>query len=411
MASVNTAFIVISIILFFAFFCIIWWPGTRKRWALFATLIEFLALMSAMAAAPARDNPGGSWGMGVLSVLLMLAGIGVYGYYLYKKRKAKSLRIGGTKLDRFYVECVLADADDFTKPKNVERAKLIAQDCGVLIGSDGIEALYEKGRAHHALVTQQFHKEHREEYLNGLKKEEEARAAQLQRYSELIGRAKSAAILSDLQQLHLKAAQKAANEADYVWRRSQQSEHSWSILGGIADGIAGPAAGVAVALDAQRENAEIRRMNEIRGNLVMPVYAQKAQTNAAERRAAEYAATELKALQTKLFTEDDPAGMFEKLSFADTAVTVSDTGTCDVTTRISAPENFVIFDDVPARIDGTVLARICDGDRVIGEAKLVFPKGGVRGDENLEGICLYCGEPKKKYTVAFAPYHLWGAEA
>lgn len=44
--------------------------------------------------------------------------------------------IGATMLDRFFVECVLAEADDFTKPKNKQKAQLLAdkyttcENCG-----------------------------------------------------------------------------------------------------------------------------------------------------------------------------------------------------------------------------------------------------------------------------------------
>ena len=48
--------------------------------------------------------------------------------------------IGGTELDRFYIECVLARCTDFTLPKNKEKAILLAQKYGIAY-PDGIEAL------------------------------------------------------------------------------------------------------------------------------------------------------------------------------------------------------------------------------------------------------------------------------
>lgn len=38
-----------------------------------------------------------------------------------------SKSIGGTKLDRFYIECVLGDYNDFTIEKNIQKAQLLAE--------------------------------------------------------------------------------------------------------------------------------------------------------------------------------------------------------------------------------------------------------------------------------------------
>ena len=70
----------------------------------------------------------------------------------------------------------------------------------------------------------------------------------------------------------------------------------------------------------------------------------------------------------------------------------------------------IIFDDVEAIIDGTVIAKIYDGKTLVGTASLVLPKYGVKGETELKGMCLYCGTKGKTYTVEYAATNLWAME-
>ena len=40
-----------------------------------------------------------------------------------------------------------------------------------------------------------------------------------------------------------------------------EQEHDWAVMGGLANGLAGPGAGIATAVNAQIENAQIRARN------------------------------------------------------------------------------------------------------------------------------------------------------
>ena len=75
--------------------------------------------------------------------------------------------------------------------------------------------------------------------------------------------------------------------------------------------------------------------------------------------------------------------------------------------------DFTIFNNIKATVDGTILAEICDGGNVIGCAKLVLPVWGTRKDAiaYLEGMALFCGQPNKKYTVRLKAGNLWAMEA
>lgn len=124
---------------------------------------------------------------------LMLAFVIVWLVFGYKagERQKKAEVIGGTALDRFFVECVLAEANDFSKPKNVQRAKLLA-DKYKLKYPNGIEELYDRGLEGHKAVSQRFERNRLEE-----KRAEERKEFQrLNQYSDLTGKDKRITMLS-----------------------------------------------------------------------------------------------------------------------------------------------------------------------------------------------------------------------
>lgn len=111
---------------------------------------------------PARGMPNGSPGMvalgfvGIATVILMFA-FAIKKKVVAKKKAAQKQAgvIGATMLDRFFVECVLAEADDFSKPKNRQRAQLLADKYNLKY-PNGIEELYKQGLNGHKVVSQRF---------------------------------------------------------------------------------------------------------------------------------------------------------------------------------------------------------------------------------------------------------------
>ena len=74
--------------------------------------------------------------------------------------------------------------------------------------------------------------------------------------------------------------------------------------------------------------------------------------------------------------------------------------------------SYYIFEDVKATIDGTILGEIYDGSEKIGAANLVLPLDGIP-DTNMvaiKGMCLFCGQPGKHYSLKFDADNLWAME-
>lgn len=322
-----------------------------------------------------------------------------------EKAQKRAEAIGATKLDRFFVECVLAEADDFSKPKNVQRAQLLA-DKYYLKYPNGIEALYQQGLDGHKAVSQRFALSRLEEK----RAEERKQFQQLNQYAELTGKAKRIAMLSD-RAAQLRAEAKDQSQcADMLMRSGQQKEQDWAIWGGIANGIAGTGAGVSTAVDIQMQNMQIRAENEKRRQAALPEYMFMVNTAYGNRKNADRIMKEIEDLKLKLVSDESAAELMQMISFSNTDVLVSETGAAMVCTSATLDPNFKIFGDVPAIVDGTIIAKIYDGEQLCGTAQLVLPIYGLGKDIPLNGICTDCCKPGKNYTAKFTAKNLWAME-
>lgn len=361
---------------------------------------------------PARDMPNGSPSMvalgflGIAAVILM--------FVLDNKKNAAAKKeaaqkqaevIGATMLDRFFVECVLSEVHDFSKEKNKQRAQLLADKYNLKY-PNGIEELFEQGLNGHKVVSQRFVLNHLEEK----RAEERQEFERLNKYSDLTGKAKRIAMLTDRAAELRKEAKNQDQYANMLMRSGQQKERDWATWGGIADGIAGFGAGVSTAVDIQMQNMQIRAENEKRRQAALPGYMFMTNSAQGNRRNADEIMKEIENFKLKLVSDESAAELMKKISFSNTDVLVSETGAAMVCTSATLDPKFKIFDDVPAVVDGTIIAKIYDGDQLRGTAQLVLPMYGLGQNIPLNGICIDCCKPGKNYTAKFTAKNLWAME-
>lgn len=361
---------------------------------------------------PSRDMPNGAPGLvalGFVGLIVVVARFAISAAKNSTHRKELAQKsaevIGATPLDRFFVECVLAEADDFSKQKNVQRAQLLADKYGLKY-PDGIERLYQQGLTAHEAVSQRV-------VLNRLEKrraEERKEFDRLNKYSDLTGKAKTIAMLTDRAAELRNSAKNQEQYANMLMRSGQQKERDWATWGGIADGIAGFGAGVATAIDIQRQNMQIRAENEKRRQAALPAYMSITGSAQENRNHADAIMREIENFKLKLISEESPAALMEKITFSNTDVLVSETGAAMVCTCASLDPDFRIFDDVPAVVDGTIIAKIYDGDCLCATAQLVLPLYGLGQNIPLSGICMDGCTPGKNYTAKFTAKNLWAME-
>lgn len=359
-------------------------------------------------------------------VLIEVAAIVVYVYY-YKEavwqreitaineaeereeRKQKRLKeIGGTGLDRFYVECVLARCTDFSVPKNAEKARLFAQKYKQYPPCT-TEELFMEAREKHGTIGDALRKER----IAKLKEEEALAYRESMRYANYHGKEKMRIMLTH-------SIQALRRESDRIIDKAAgrsvtlEKESNWAAWGGFADGIAGPGAGLAMAMDVQQKNAQIRKRNSELLQTAMSYYAFVANDAAKLTRQADFEAEIRDSLDEKLLDDKtDPKDIFKQLKIYEEKITVSETGAFCVTAKVGLQnlDGPKIYGDVKARIDGTILARVYEDDKLVGTATLVLPKLGVWfAREPVIGICLGGSHPEKKQRIEFEAGNLWMIE-
>lgn len=259
--------------------------------------------------------------------------------------------------------------------------------------------------------------------LLDIKSQEQAVSDRIDRYASLHGVEKPATMLRDIGNSLVSSVQGMR----YV---STKKESDGAVMAGVASGIGGVIPAMMSFANTERINQEIRQHNELaRGinNITMHLVGE-ANTRAGKYR--EMAET----MSLKLVSDLPAEELFSMLTFQNTKIAVSQTGTIAISVEATADSGLTIFDHLPAFIDGYVNAEIYDGEKKIGTAKMIFPAlgsmfyyldekrardgflsiNGIKKDSQkpvkLEGICLFCGEPSHKYTVKFVPGDLWAME-
>lgn len=314
--------------------------------------------------------------------------------------------IGGTDLDRFYVECVLARCTDFSLPKNAEKAKLLAQKYRQYPPCT-TEELFLEAREKHGTIANDLQKER----LAKLREQENRAYRESIQYAGYQGKEKMRIMLTHSIQEHRRKIDQIVNKAASE-TPTLEKEHNWGVWGGIADGLAGPAAGVSTALNVQSQNAQIRERNNARLNATLGLYTLAVMDAGQIKREADYEQKVRDDLPEKLLDDKtDPKDIFKQMQIIDSNVEVSETGAFRVTASIHSRSTPKIFGDVSARIDGTILAHVYEDDRLVGTAKMVLPKLGITNKwEPIMGICLNGADLRKKQTVKFEAGNLWMIE-
>ena len=311
----------------------------------------------------------------------------------------------------FYEQCVANNVHSFESEKDKQRGILIAES--LALPKNDLKALFEEGR--------KIFEGQKQAKLTACNAEMRANESKLctalNEFAHYTEQGKKIAMLS---KEYNEAARRlrATNDAiSMTIAPPLEQEHDWAVMGGLANGLAGPGAGIATAVNAQIENAQIRARNsqilhetaDIRGKMLVAGSKQK---HALEAKCAELNAM-INETKTKLLGRDTPKQCFDALQFKDIMLSVSKTGTCFVHAKVGLKySEYYIFNDVKATIDGTIQAEIYNGNIKIGTANLVLPLDGVPDDNMIavKGICLFCGQLGNHYSVKFNAENLWAME-
>lgn len=307
--------------------------------------------------------------------------------------------------EQFYLECVKNGIEDFSSQKNRQRGQLLAEKYK-LPKDKTLEELYKEGLERNNKTNEKL----KQDQLAELRQNEQQEFEQFNRYANLKGKDKRIAMLSDAAAALRAKAESQKRAAGYLMGAGVQKESSWATLGGAASGIAGPAAGVATAMDVQRKNAEIRQSNQAYLNGALPGImglSSRAEENIDRANRID---REIENFKLKLMSNDSAYDLMKSITFDGTKISVSETGAVTVSTKATLAPDFKIFGDVPAVVDGTIYAGIYDDGRCCATVNLVLPLYGIGQNVRLKGMSLDGGEPGKEYSVKFSATNLCALE-
>ena len=321
-----------------------------------------------------------------------------------------------------YEACVDNGTFSLETEKDRRRAEIAAKELGIE-ATENLDEMFETGKGlsnKNPVKAAQLEKQRKENEerarLAKLREEEKEEYDKLTKYAGLEGNEKTIRMLSEEVEQLRKSQKAMTNMASDAASLLLERERDWAVAGGIASGLAGGAAGVAAALDAQAENAGIRARNAETMNMIAQAQAHLYTSGAIDRNAAKLQAQE-KALEKerfKLYQKLPAEALDTHLSISDTSVSISDTGAFRVSANVEMTDSLIIFDNVPARIDGTLLCVLNQYGADIAEAQMVLPLYGLKPGQkekiSLKGICLNGANAKLPYTVKFKTDELYAIE-
>lgn len=379
-----------------------------KKVAIIAIVYSVIFLGVGIVCAASGYDIGGAMLVGLLTAL----GIAFVHYLigLPKRNKKKDIE----KNILFYNICIARGVQSFDSPKDIKRMEMIADELGCYDIED-YGAYFEKGKQLKQELRAKKEEQERQELLDKKRKKEEKEYEKLTRYADCTGNQKTIQILTGQLEKANTELDQLSNFGSNMSSALIQKEKDWATLGGIASGLAGGAAGVATAIKVQEENAQIRERNNQTRQAIIQTEAMINQSGVKDtlRDKVGDLMQELYSEKNKLVADIPGQKLLDYLEIKHN-VQISETGAFYVSAYINMAAPVIIFDDLPARIDGTLVAIVSQNGKTIGEVKMVLPFRGIRPGKPMEkpvkGICLGGAAQGTTCTVSFNGQNLYAIE-
>lgn len=221
----------------------------------------------------------------------------------------------------------------------------------------------------------------------------------------------------------LKDGEEAMKQLAMIYTGAQKKESDWAILGGAANGIAGPAASAAVIWDTMKKNGEIAKYNEgmrkasmdvLSGTISVAGNRIKAEE---ERENIKIGREEAKGKIT--LSKPDSNEIWNNIHISQKySVKRYDSGVLHVSISLGFLRSFAL--NVPQGVhmvvDGTIRANVTMDGIDIGTVVFPLPLYGIPCEADakvtLDGMCGWSTEFSGKYSLRFAnTQNLWIMEA
>lgn len=217
-----------------------------------------------------------------------------------------------------------------------------------------------------------------------------------------------------------KKGQEAIKELGIMLSTSvkQEKKKDWALLGGIAEGIAGPGAGIAVAGNAIAENIAIEQRNALArqaaNQTIQSIYsgASNLYTDIFELEKEESLMLEhLQDAKTKVVMEQYTTDkIFNSLTITSSVEKLASGNGLKLTVTVKNNFKADVPADVQVAVDGTLSATIRFEDVLLDTVCVYLPLFGVSDHETLTMYTDFYVEAEGAYSVEIEPNNLWIVE-
>ena len=342
----------------------------------------------------------------------------------------------------FVKACIDSGIKTLDTSAHKEKAKLIAKQKGINDYED-IDSLQQM-IDDYLTMEQKDKEERKKERIRALKASELYTKSKIEKYADLVGREKSIKYYEDEistcdATIAIRDdAIKSGKEIKTVYNALNASlepikpspEQDWAIAGGIASALGGPAAGLAVASDIQRKNAESRIdyeearksvdrertnntnvANHLANKILDNCIVSSEEYISAKRLRRKYIRLKEQCELLLVDNDIDSYQLMNALAPSVVSLQITESGSVHISVNVKG-DVYKIYEDVPAAIDGSIKAILWnEEDECCGVASLVLPVNGVNENTTLEAWFTETQNDNATYTIEFTKPNLWLIEA
>ena len=345
-------------------------------------------------------------------------------------------------LQDFYLKCKNEKLTNLASRSEIERVKLIADSMGVPMeyrSEEAIRSCFASSAEKELEEEKKKQEEAKKKHLSDLENER----LELVKYSQYFGRDKQIAFykdkLDEAKKIIDDSPIKFANDmkfvtglaADCLEPPKAPEKEDWALLGGLASGIGGPAAGMATAINAQRNNArneaqhkrdmanyhkqksQLRAEGESFSKMVQDRITQEDRQKYSSATSEKYKYEKLiERAKIRLVEENNSQDLLSLINPVVHQVKVEEDGSMRTDFTLKCPVE-TIFDNVSAIVDGSFDVTVLDSqNKAVGTMKVVIPEDGLIPSSQKKvriarGMLVSGCEPRKEYHFEFTNPRLW----
>lgn len=340
-----------------------------------------------------------------------------------KEKQNEKYKRGQWRLPKeFAKKCEKNKIFDVDSESSYQKAKIIAEG---IMENEGIPREYWSQYVTKEALAKQFElieaDKQKKKAKEAAKKEKEIEIKNKE-YSGKVGADKSVAYCKDHINKYKRIiaecnanSKSVLNGGEVIYNASKGRESSWAVHGGIANGIAGPAAGIAAAYDTERRNQEVRNRNNQLADTIIQMQTlslnniSKQIIEAEEK--LEYWENKLEKVKLKLIENKSGKKLLEDMKPQILKVEKSISGNVLVDVKLIPPNGLRTYEDMGAVVDGSFKVEIYAEGEKVGAAFCSLPFEGLCYDKTFNVVCTKLSRQADVYEAKVVPNHLWAVEA